>query len=493
MEPLRPQPGPQELFLSSPADIVIYGGSAGGGKTFGLLLEPLRHITTVPGFGGVIFRRTSPQIRNEGGLWDTSEKLYPGVGGQGRESILEWSFPVDGSDFDNSLRFGHMQYEHNKYDYDGSQIPFIGFDELIHFTETQFWYMLTRNRSACGVRPYVRATTNPEPDTWVLELVGWWIDQDELSPNYGYAIPERSGVLRWFVRINDEMHWGDSAEELREQFKHLPEDVVRPKSITFIAAKLSDNQELLKANPDYLANLLAQPRVERLRLLGEGDRGGNWMVTGKAGDYFQRAWFKLVEAAPREVVGRVRYWDLASVEGGGDWTVGTLMSKTKQGLYTVEHEVRVQRSPGGVEREIVSTAEHDEAEYGDVTVWIERDPGQAGTMEVQYYTRLLDGFDVRISPVPRSSKEKRAMLYSAQAEAGNVQIVKAGWNSGWLREHENFPEGEYDDRVDSASGAWRQLQMIRRKRRRPRTHSSSIFEMPEVELRNDRQRRRRAP
>ena len=59
---LRPQPGPQERFLSSEADIAIYGGSAGGGKSFALLLEPLYH-TGNGRFRAVIFRRTVPQIR----------------------------------------------------------------------------------------------------------------------------------------------------------------------------------------------------------------------------------------------------------------------------------------------------------------------------------------------------------------------------------------------------------------------------------------------
>jgi hypothetical protein len=73
---LRPQPGPQEMFLSTPADIAVYGGAAGGGKSFGILLEGARH-TPNKDFGGVIFRRTSPMITNEGGLWDESNKIYP--------------------------------------------------------------------------------------------------------------------------------------------------------------------------------------------------------------------------------------------------------------------------------------------------------------------------------------------------------------------------------------------------------------------------------
>ncbi|MDX0680311.1 hypothetical protein GOL97_32375 [Sinorhizobium medicae] len=63
---IRPQPGPQTAFLVSPADIAIYGGSAGGGKTWALLMEPLRHIAN-PQFGAV-FRRSTVQVRNEGAL-----------------------------------------------------------------------------------------------------------------------------------------------------------------------------------------------------------------------------------------------------------------------------------------------------------------------------------------------------------------------------------------------------------------------------------------
>lgn len=76
---LRPQAGPQEAFLASPADITIYGGAAGGGKTYALLLETLRHVDN-PGFGAVIFRRQSTQIMAEGGLFDTAVEIYSQLG-----------------------------------------------------------------------------------------------------------------------------------------------------------------------------------------------------------------------------------------------------------------------------------------------------------------------------------------------------------------------------------------------------------------------------
>ena len=88
---IRPQAGRQESFLSSPADIVIYGGSAGGGKTWGLLLDPLRDID-VAGFNAVIFRRTYAEVTKAGGLWDESEKLYRYIGADGVRGDLLWRF-----------------------------------------------------------------------------------------------------------------------------------------------------------------------------------------------------------------------------------------------------------------------------------------------------------------------------------------------------------------------------------------------------------------
>lgn len=270
-EPVRyiqAQPGFQTSFLSTEADIAVGGGAAGAGKTFALLLEPMRHIEVNPDFGAVCFRRTYPMIKNEGGLWDESRKLYPLAAGRANENDAEWRFPSGAK-----IKFNHLQHEKNIYDFQGAQIPLIMFDELTHFSEKMFFYLLSRNRSTCGVKPYVRATCNPDPDSWVARFLAWWIDEE------GWPIPERAGVLRYFIRDGDTMVWGDTKAEVLKKVPHLLKTLPVTeldslvKSVTFIPGTIYENQELLKINPEYIGSLLALDEATKSQLLD-----GNWKV-----------------------------------------------------------------------------------------------------------------------------------------------------------------------------------------------------------------------
>jgi hypothetical protein len=75
------------------------------------------------------------------------------------------------------IKFSHLRFDTTVYDWQGAQITLICFDELTHFTAHQFFYMVS-NRSTCGVRPYIRATCNPDADSWVADFLAWWIDQE---------------------------------------------------------------------------------------------------------------------------------------------------------------------------------------------------------------------------------------------------------------------------------------------------------------------------
>lgn len=437
---IRPQPGPQEVFLSTTADIAIYGGAAGGGKTFSLLIEPLRHIDN-PNFGAVIFRRTSPQITNEGGLWDEASKIYPLLGATPRRTTLEWIFPSGAG-----VRFAHMEHENNRFDWQGSQITLLGFDELTHFTRRQFNYMLSRNRSTCGVKPYIRAGCNPDPDSWVRDFIRWWIDEKT-----GLPIKERSGVLRWLIRRGDNEVWFDSRQDAIDSLESEGDYETRPLSVTFIMSRVQDNQILLKSNPEYMANLKALTYVERMQLLE-----GNWNVRATAGMIFKREWFDVVPGAPSRAR-RVRYWDCAATpktsDNKPDWTAGAKLALFNNTVY-IEDIRHAQVAPSALESLIKQAAQLDGK---DCEIWIEQEPGSSGKIVIDHYVRnVLQGFNVRGDKVT-GAKQERWKPLAAQSERHNVLLCQGAWNEPFLREVEAVPSGANDDQADAAAGAYDKL------------------------------------
>lgn len=437
---LAPQPGPQTDFLACAADIGIYGGAAGGGKTFGLLLDPLRHYQNSK-FGGVVFRRTAVQVRNEGGLWDTSMTVYPLFRSKPRESSLEWRFPSG-----MSVSFGNLEYEKDVLNWQGAQIPWIGFDELTHFTEKQFFYLMSRNRSVSGAKPRIRATCNPDPDSWVRKFIDWWIGED------GYPVPERAGKLRYFIRVDDKMIWADSPEEIFERYGRGSE--IQPKSVTFIPAKLEDNKILMEKDPAYAGTLLALGRVDRMRL-----KEGNWNVRASAGNLFRREWFPLVDQVPGGWHKCIRFWDRAATKPNEenkdpDWTRGLKLYAYPDGTFCVVDLKSMQDTPGQVELLVKNVASHDTYL---VKIKSQQDPGSAGVAEAERFIRMLSGYDVHVETMPKD-KVTRAKSASAQAEWGNIKVLRAPWNEEFFTELENFPtEGMHDDIVDTLSGAFNDL------------------------------------
>lgn len=438
-----PQVGPQTIFLTTPADIAIYGGSAGGGKTFALLMEPLRHFQNEK-FGAVIFRRTSKQVRNQGGLWDESLKLYAPLGAEPRSGSLDWTFPEG-----MRVGFGHLEYDADVHNWHGSQIPLICFDELTQFTRYQFMYMLSRNRSDSGVAGYMRATCNPDADSWVRKFIDWWIDAD------GWAIPERAGKLRWMLVLEDEVHWSDTQEQLIERFGY--EMGRYALSVTFIPATIYDNQKLLEKDPSYIMKLKALPKVERMRLLGD-ERGGNWNIRHSAGSMFRTEWFPLIEAIPTGFTSSIRFWDRAATpvspaNPDPDWTRGLRLYRYPDNTFVVGDLRSARSSPGDVEKMIKGIADHD---GHAVQVMSQCDPGSAGKTEAMHFTRMLSGYNVKTETMS-ANKIARAKPVSAQVQAGNIKVVKASWNQEFFTELENFPEGSHDDIVDVLSGAFNEL------------------------------------
>ena len=180
---------------------------------------------------------------------------------------------------------------------------------------------------------------------------------------------------------------------------------------------------------------------------------GNWKIRPAAGLLFRRGWCKVVDAAP-EGLRIVRGWDLAGTpkteHNDPDWTTGTKIGRADNGLYIVLDHVRLRDTPGEVERLIANTASSDGP---DVEIALPQDPGQAGKAQSLALVRALEGFSVRAT-VESGDKQTRFRPFSAQAEAGNVAVLRGAWNEAWFSGLEAFPEGRHDDDADSTSRAF---------------------------------------
>lgn len=456
----RMQEGPQTQAALSEADIIFFGGAKGGGKTRWLVHESGKWYD-LSGHSSKIFRRTFPELKGEGSIWEETGKMYPYLGGEQVESQLRWRFPSG-----SGVQLHHLQHEADAARWDGKNLGDIGFDQLEAFTETQFWRLLSCQRSTVGgwaQRPRVRATMNPDPDSWILTtFISWYIDKD------GYPIPERSGIVRWFGRRDGKMMWYASEADAKA------DGIAMPKSFTFIPSSVYDNQELLKARPEYLANLQALPPVEQARFLG-----GNWKVRAQAGDYFREAWFpirgdrldQLIRRLPTDddVVHWFRMWDLAGTPWEGDtflkgvparntgdppdWTRGGKFGLLPDGRLILVDMASWRDSPGAIEQAMIETHQMDGPH---VSCCVGHDPGQAGNYQIEALEIALrrrahvrDFVPVRAT----KGKEEYASVASRWAFRGRILVQRALWNHDFFSEIEGFPTIGKKDQTDVLSQA----------------------------------------
>lgn len=255
----EPLPGPQIMAFNSQADILGYGGSAGGGKTDLLLgLAATQHQRAV------IFRRVFPSLR---GIIERSRDIFnPGGIEHARdsynESLHRWVLGPG-----KMLEFESCQYEKDREKQRGRPRDFYGFDEVTEFSKTQVEFITAWNRS---VKPEQRCrvvmTFNPPSDelgSWVTDYFLPWLAF--LHPDqFTHPNPAEPGELRWFATVE-----GQQVElETGEPFADSDGEMIRPLSRTFIPAKLKDNPYLDKTN--YRSILQSLPEPFRSQML-DGD------------------------------------------------------------------------------------------------------------------------------------------------------------------------------------------------------------------------------
>ena len=439
-----PQPGPQTDFVNSLAKICIYGGAAGGGKTAGCLIDSVKYLH-IPNYGAVFFRRTYPEIFNQGGLWDNASEWYPILGG--KSSIPVWRFPKQ-----CKISFKHLQHEKDATTWLGAQIPRLYFDQVETFTENQFWRLYGRCRTTLDIRTEVRATCNPDPESFIAKLIDWWIGDD------GYPLYDRAGKLRWFLRHRDEILWRDDPDDLATYAsKHQIKG--EPASFTFIPATIEDNQKLMEADPDYVSNLEAQHEIDRQRLLL-----GNWKIKPEAGKVFNRSWFDIIDHLPSECYSKkaklIRFWDLAATKTQlSFFTAGVKLLKTK--MDGAEHwfvldAIAEQINPAEVFRLIRQTAQQDGVECA---VGWEQEPGSAGVMVADQMKRNLPEFKAQ-SYKPNGDKVQRALPFANLASHGFVHLLRGEWCDRYIGALHNFDGSAkplVNDLTDASSGGYHAL------------------------------------
>lgn len=413
----KANPGPQEKFLASTANEVLFGGAASGGKSAASIAMPLRWIHN-PKFRALFLRREAKYLTD---AIDKSSALYPKLGGRFVQSPRAvWTFPSGAQ-----LHMSHMEHEKDVANYDGFEFHCVILEELTHFTEKQYRGIRARIRGTDPTLPRIsRATTNPggQGHEWVFERFGPWLNPRHPNP----AAP---GEVRYFLG-NEEVPRG-TPDALSRQF---------------IPSKITDNPHV---TAEYRAQLLDLDPVRRAQLL-EGD----WLIKPAAGLYFQRGTFEVITALPKQRILFARYWDRAATVAG-DWTVGAKLAKMPGGLYVVVDIVRFRGPPAVVEANIKATAALDGKACAQI---LEQDPGSAGVFERDYLVKALAGFNVR-SVKPTGDKIAKAGPFSAQCAAGNVKILYPDgnappWVAAFFGEIEAFPDGDYDDQVDAASGCF---------------------------------------
>ena len=252
-------PGPQEEFLSAGERDVLYGGAAGGGKSFALLADPLRYCHN-PNHRGLLLRRTLDELTE---LIDKSRQLYTKAfpGAKFRESKSTWHFPSGAT-----IWFTYLDRDKDVTRFQGQAFNWIGIDEITQYPTPYVWdYLRSRLRSTdpeLQENLYMRCTANPGG------VGGWWVKK-----MYIEGTPENKAFPAFDIDTRKTFVWPSGHEKAGQPLFFRK----------FVPARLTDNPHLM-ADGQYEAMLRSLPDVERKRLLD-----GDWDVAeGAAFPEFSR-------------------------------------------------------------------------------------------------------------------------------------------------------------------------------------------------------------
>ncbi len=419
-----PQSRKGEMYLQSECTITVFGGAMGSSKTYTGLLKHLRWVDD-PYYRGVVIRKNSTTLMKSGGIFDSSRGMFKAFDSRVKPNFQKQKFVWPSG---AEILYTHLETDEQAELMKGSEFSHALLEEATELKEDHVLVVLSRLRSKADMKPTMGITCNPSPDHFLRKWVDWYL-LPEGHEHAGRPDPDKDGIVRWFLRLDNEMIWAATREELFEKYKDplLPDDDLTqpdPVSFTFISANIFDNPILMKTQPSYLASLKAMKRVKQ-----ERDLYGNWNVREETSGFWRSEWCQELISSPsnNEVVKRVRAWDMAGVRKSEtntnpDYTASVQMDLLKNGRYVIRDVFRFRGTFHEIYKKIAETAKLD---GNKVQVLIPQDSGAAGLVAVNNLQQFLSEQDIPARKVKTSkSKLDRFRPFAAACESGAVDIVK---------------------------------------------------------------------
>lgn len=406
-----------------------------------------------PNFFGYVFRLNATDMKGGGGLFQTACRMF-----QAYDKRVKYTkqpmciyFPSGAT-----INFTGIDGDSGLESIRGIEISAAMIDEGSQHNEDTVFWIISRLRTKAKMIPNIWITCNPSPDSF---LCGW-LEKYYLYPKGTYLNdelvegrpnPEVDGDLRWFLRLGNEMVWGATKEELVDKHsKDFPIDrlsglsTCQPRSFRFISATCHDNPPLLESDPNYVANLLNLPRIEKERLYF-----GSWYAREATSGYFKREWFK--ELLPNIEYDKVKRWvrafDMAysapsEQSPHPDYTASVLMVRMENDELIVVHAERVQLQVGFVEDYVLDIVQKDQAYCtGNYQAFIPEDPS-AGKMAKRYMGNLAMQRRLPLRFYKTSSQNGKVGNFLPFASAASNELVRClkdpEWNDMYFSELEAF-------------------------------------------------------
>lgn len=496
-EDVKPQKGKQEklfhMIANQEADFYLVGGSRMGGKSEMLTMADLIFAGD-PNFRSIKFRRSFSELLGAGSLWEKAQSQYKLFGAKSNKSEHFWEFPSGAI-----AKYSHMYNEGDEESHRGKEYSFIGFDEINQFTWDMIKMLQTCLRSKADMSSFMIGTLNPDPNSWCMDFVEWY-----LEPDTGFPDEDKLGVVRFYVidPDTDKPVFADNEDFFKEHYPNIVMPInpktgermyIRPKRFTFFFFNIFDNEIGMMLNPAYLSELNSLPEYQVKTQLY-----GNWFAQPKGSSMFRREFLKGI-GLNEEVTLPVRYntvraWDVAYKEPSEvnrypDYTASIKMHKCSDGFYYIDggfsQDLHDDFKDGqdivyGRFRKNVGTRDQwmlDQAEFDgrEVTVVIP-EQGGAGVREWEQMRNMFIERKFKVLGAKtgnkKGGKELRFSPFCSAAEQGCVYILtdtfpnRATLNA-FLLELEKFdPEKKStgtrkDDWVDAVGDAFDKLQEMR--------------------------------